>query len=106
MATMNKMGKLREIVADPGNRPAVSLLLQSSVAMAVVPLAVYFACFYFVFGEGGLIDYSKDVNSRTNYSGIAAIVTVQFVIAAHVVLAFRQDDAEFAKEAAEKKKDK
>jgi len=100
------MGKLKDIVSDPGNRPAVSLLAYSSIAMAVVPLGVYFACFHVVFGQGGLIDYSNDVNSRTNYSAIAAVVAVQLVIATHVVLAFRQDDAEFAREAAEKKKDR
>ena len=38
----------------------------------------------------GLVDYSKDVNTRTNYSGIAAVVSVQLVIAAHVFLAFKQ----------------
>ena len=52
MAAAGKMGKLREIIQDPGNKPAVSLLKNSSLAMAVIPLAVYYACFYLVFGEG------------------------------------------------------
>lgn len=51
-STVGKMQKLKGILADPGNRPAVSLLMYSSVAMAVVPLAVYFACFNIVFAEG------------------------------------------------------
>ena len=46
------MQKLKGILADPGNRPAVSLLMYSSIAMAVVPLAVYFACFHILFAEG------------------------------------------------------
>jgi hypothetical protein len=51
-STVGKMQKLKGILADPGNRPAVSLLMYSSIAMAVVPLAVYFACFHILFAEG------------------------------------------------------
>ncbi len=216
MATLAKVGKLKGILQDPANRPAVSLLFKSSIAMAILPLAVYFLCFNILLAEGvrlvysllyrspfdlllrflkngrllpllcsttehsrrswnklyiwqGIMDYSKDLNMRVNLSGIAAVITVQvccshfssahgrlahvpckialymlweddreicicmsgetmyswvstclktflswvvwqmrlvcvqLVIAGHVICAFRQDDEEFAKEAAAKK---
>jgi hypothetical protein len=52
MSSLAKVGKLKGILQDPANRPAVSLLVKSSVAMAVLPLAVYFLCYNLVFAEG------------------------------------------------------
>ncbi len=52
MSSLAKVGKLKGILQDPANRPAVSLLVKSSIAMAVVPLAVYYLCYNWVFAQG------------------------------------------------------
>eukprot|EP00960_Hanusia_phi_P072744 767869-Hanusia_phi.AAC.1 len=80
------------------NRPAFVLLLKSTVAMIVFPIAVYYVCFLFLLNKGGIWDLSHDLNSRVNYSGFAAVAAVQVVIASHVILAFRQDAYEIEQE--------
>ena len=71
------MTAIREMVMLPENRPAMLLLLRSSVAMCSVPVAVYYFCFDVLFGPQGWIDLSHDLNWRVNYSGFAAIAAVQ-----------------------------
>ena len=132
---------LREMVMLPENRPAMRLLLRSTMAMASVPIAVYYFFFHQVLGPQGWYDMSDDLNWRINYSGFASLAAVQVrraalssvpscllaslsharargegvpfvrltavvgwiyyqvVIGCHVVAAFRQDDADAAREA-------
>mmetsp|Transcript_55619 Transcript_55619/g.136296 ORF Transcript_55619/g.136296 Transcript_55619/m.136296 type:complete len:110 (+) Transcript_55619:25-354(+) len=104
-STVSAAGKIKGILSDPANRGPVNLLARSTLAMFTIPLAVYFLSFHIVFAQGGLLDYSKDLNMRVNLSGVASIVAVQFVIAGHVIMAFRQDDEAFAREAAAAKRD-
>jgi hypothetical protein len=119
---------LRDMVMLPENRPAMRLLLRSTMAMAGVPIAVYYFFFNTVLGPQGWYDMSDDLNWRVNYSGFAALTAVQvrrahscgmprpshvradgrcgwaggggqFVIVWHVVAAFQQDAADAAREA-------
>ena len=113
------------------------------MAMASVPIAVYYVFFHQVLGPQGWYDMSDDLNWRINYSGFASLAAVQVrraalsslsllaslppclsssrararggvpfvqltavvgwrlqvVIGCHVVAAFRQDDADAAREA-------
>ncbi|EKX52302.1 hypothetical protein GUITHDRAFT_102205 [Guillardia theta CCMP2712] len=89
---------IKDILVRPENRPAFVLLMKSTVAMIVFPVAVYYFCFLFLFNKGGIIDLSDDLNNRVNYSGFAAVAAVQVVIAFHVILAFRQDAYEIEQE--------
>ena len=68
---------MRNMAMLPENRPAMQLLLRSTMAMAGIPIAVYYFCFEAVFGEKGWIDMSHDLNWRVNYSAFAAIAAVQ-----------------------------
>ena len=75
-----KVVSFREIVQLPANRPTFVLLMRSTLAMIIVPLSVYFLCFHLFFGKAGplcLWDLSEDLNSRVNFSGFAAIASVQ-----------------------------
>jgi hypothetical protein len=74
------VASMREIIHLPANRPTFALLFRSTLAMAIVPLSVYFLCFHVLFAEHGpfcLWDLSKDLNSRVNFSGFAAVAAVQ-----------------------------
>ncbi|KAJ1487729.1 hypothetical protein T484DRAFT_1785835 [Baffinella frigidus] len=97
-------GKMRALAAEPANRPAMSLLLRSTIAMVVMPIAVYYLCFELLLAKGGIWDLSEDLNWRVNISGFASIAAVQVVIATHVVAAFRSDEQQFAQEKAAKAK--
>ncbi len=68
---------LREMVMLPENRPAMRLLLRSTMAMASVPIAVYYFFFHQVLGPQGWYDMSDDLNWRINYSGFASLAAVQ-----------------------------
>lgn len=70
-------GKMRALAAEPANRPAMSLLLRSTIAMVVMPIAVYYLCFELLLAKGGIWDLSEDLNWRVNISGFASIAAVQ-----------------------------
>lgn len=77
---MSNAATVREIIQLPANRPTFKLLIRSTLAMAIIPISVYFLCFNILFGEKGPLcvwDLSKDLNSRANFSGFAAIAAVQ-----------------------------
>ena len=97
---------MREMVMLPENRPAMRLLMRSTMYMVLIsisaciacinvsaciacinalthahtqvgiPIAVYYFCYNTVFGEQGLSPV-HDFNWRVNYSGFAAIAAVQ-----------------------------
>jgi len=74
---MSNAGKMRALASEPANRPAMSLLLKSTIAMVVVPIAVFYLCFEVLLAKGGIWDLSEDLNWRVNTSGFAAIAAVQ-----------------------------
>mmetsp|Transcript_66959 Transcript_66959/g.139543 ORF Transcript_66959/g.139543 Transcript_66959/m.139543 type:complete len:127 (-) Transcript_66959:112-492(-) len=97
---MSSATAIRDVLAEPSNRPALNLLARFTMYMVTLPIASYFLLFELVFAKNGLYDLSEDsnFNLRVNLSGFGAIFVVQVVIGAFVWMAFKQDDEEFAKE--------
>mmetsp|Transcript_31793 Transcript_31793/g.74902 ORF Transcript_31793/g.74902 Transcript_31793/m.74902 type:complete len:136 (+) Transcript_31793:140-547(+) len=95
---MSTLKAMRDMVAEPSNRPAFNLLAKGTLMMVTFPIATYFLCFEYVFAKGGLYDLSEEFNLRINFSGFCALFVVQICIGTFVLMAFQQDDEQFAEE--------
>eukprot|EP00961_Rhodomonas_salina_P137086 1844297-Rhodomonas_salina.5 len=74
---MSTLKAMRDMVAEPSNRPAFNLLAKGTLMMVTFPIATYFLCFEYVFAKGGLYDLSEEFNLRINFSGFCALFVVQ-----------------------------
>jgi hypothetical protein len=70
--------RLRAILRVPGNKDVVMKLVRWTVLMFSAPLAAYYVALSWL--DAGPI-----------YAGVAAIVTVQFVMGGYVAMAFGED---------------
>ena len=77
---MASLTRVKDVISDPKNRPAFSLLFKTTIAMVLVPLATFYACYNYLLASGGFYDLSGDLNMRVNVSGFVSLASVQVCI--------------------------
>lgn len=76
------------IVSEPTNRPVIRRFLRAALAVALIPLAVFFLVYYLV----SKIDFpTHPLLSPLTLSGLAAVVTVNVVTTVFAALAVYDD---------------
>ena len=82
------MPTVYEVFFGPTNRNVTLKLLRYSAAMFVLPIAVYFLVLHLVF---------QGDRDKVGWSGIAAVITANVVVAAYVRSAWNEEDPEDGK---------
>ncbi|CAM9473044.1 unnamed protein product [Scytosiphon promiscuus] len=76
-----------EILAAKENRSVVRTLVMFSIGMVALPITTFFAFRDFVLADAA-------PNTRTFFSGMAAVLAANIVIAAYAIVAIKEDGAE------------
>jgi len=76
------MPTVYEVFFGPTNRGVTLKLLRYSAAMFVLPITVYFLVLHLVF---------RGDRDKVGWSGIAAVITANVVVAAYVFSAWNED---------------
>jgi hypothetical protein len=74
----------------PDNKPYITKLYVSSILMVVIPAIVFMASKHIILPLFGL----HDVQRRTLFAGIAAIIVVKALSTAYLISAFKEGDQE------------
>ena len=94
---MSAQEGLKAIMDEPANRPVIRKLLITTVAMIVIPIAVFFGVRVLAATHFGLNSSGSNL-----WAGIASAVSVNVVMVYYVVLAWNGELAVSAKGEGEK----